>query len=395
MVRKICVFSGNRAEYGLLSPIIKKLNSSKKINCKFIVSGSHLDKNFGKTITEIKTDGIKVYSTLTVPDFDQKKYSFTPISISYIIKKVSELLEKIKPEFMIIYADRFESFAAAVASSQMGIPTIHIEGGDITEGGTLDDNVRHAISKISHLHFTTNEKAKKLLLQMGEEKWRVKNFGSSAIDYIKNKNYASKKEIETKLKVKLKSKIVVFTFHPTIIDYRNLENQIKTILKSLIFIANKKIQIIITFPNSDFGSIQIIKHLKKIKHRNIFITKSLGRYYYHGIFALNLNSKNQVCCVGNSSSGIKETSIFKIPVVNIGDRQKGRLRSSNIFDVKLNYSQIKSKILDCFFSKKIKIILKNTKNIYGSGNTSQKILKYLIKLNISKQKLLKKKFILD
>ena len=152
---KVCIFSGNRAEYGLLSPIIKSLNNSKKIKTYFIISGSHLDINFGKTINEINKDKIKIYKKIKLKsvNYNKKESSeYTPKNISEIINKYCYCLKKIKPDYNLVYADRFETFGATIASTQMNIPTIHIEGGDKTEGGTLDDSVRHAMTKISHIH---------------------------------------------------------------------------------------------------------------------------------------------------------------------------------------------------------------------------------------------------
>ena len=152
---KVAIFSGNRAEYGLLKPIIQSLKENKLINYKLIISGAHLESNFGRTINEIINDGFEIYSEIKIQTGDDSKVS-TPLAISSGIKSISHVLAEIKPDYFIVYADRFEGLAAVVASSQMSIPTIHIEGGDITEGGALDDSVRHAMTKLSHFHFTTN-----------------------------------------------------------------------------------------------------------------------------------------------------------------------------------------------------------------------------------------------
>ena len=192
---KVSIFTGNRAEYGLLSPIISKISKSRKINENVIISGSHLDKKYGLTSKEIHKDKIQKLYKLKTLNRKNNVPEFTPLSISEIINKVANLLKKIKPDLFIIYADRYETFAAAIASTQMGIPTVHLEGGDLTEGGTFDDNVRHAITKLSHFHFTTNEMAKKRIMRMGEEKWRVRNFGYPAIDLIRDENFAKPEEI--------------------------------------------------------------------------------------------------------------------------------------------------------------------------------------------------------
>ena len=390
---KICIFSGNRAEYGLLSPIIKNLNESKKIKVFFIVSGSHVDKKFGETINEIKKDKIKIYQTIKLfnSSRNRDKSDYTPKNISEIVEKYSTCLRRIKPDYNLVYADRFESFGAIIASSQMNIPTIHIEGGDKTEGGTLDDSVRHAMTKISHIHITTNDNAKKRIIKLGEEKWRVKNFGYSAMDYVKLKNYAKKSEIEDKLKIKITKPIVLFTQHPIPMENESIQNNFEKILHSIKKLSKLNIQIIITYPNSDYGGKKIIEKINRLKGiKNIKIVSSLGRYLYHGVLALN-NKKIKVVCAGNSSSGIKETAIFKCPVVNIGPRQNGRFRSSNVFDVKYDDKQIYETIFKCINDEKVYKKCLKTKNLYGGGSTGKKIKKFIENLKISKKKILIKK----
>ena len=390
---KICIFSGNRAEYGLLSPIIKNLNESKKIKVFFIVSGSHVDKKFGETINEIKKDKIKIYQTIKLFNSgrNKDKSDYTPKNIAEIVEKYSTCLRKIKPDYNLVYADRFESFGAIIASSQMNIPTIHIEGGDKTEGGTLDDSVRHAMTKISHIHITTNDNAKKRIIKLGEEKWRVKNFGYSAMDYVKSKNYAKKSEIENKLKIKITKPIILFTQHPIPMENENIQNNFEKILHSIKKLSKLNIQIIITYPNSDYGGKKIIEKINRLKGtKNIKIVRSLGRYLYHGVLALN-NKKIKVVCAGNSSSGIKETAIFKCPVVNIGPRQNGRFRSNNVFDVKYDDKQIYETIFKCINDEKVYKKCLKTKNLYGGGSTGKKIKKFIENLKISKTKILIKK----
>ena len=390
---RLCIFSGNRAEYGLLSPIIKNLNKSKKIKVFFIVSGSHLEKKFGETINEIKKDKIKIYQIIKLFNSNRSKdqIDYTPKNISEIIEKYSTCLKKIKPDYNLVYADRFESFGATIASSQMNIPTIHIEGGDKTEGGTLDDSVRHAMTKISHIHITTNDNAKKRIIKLGEEKWRVKNFGYSAMDYVKLKNYAKKNEIENKLNIKITKPIVLFTQHPIPIENKDIKNNFEKILNSIKKLSKLNIQIIITYPNSDYGGKKIIEKINRLKSiKNIKIVRSLGRYLYHGILALNKKCV-KVICAGNSSSGIKETAIFKCPVVNIGPRQNGRFRSSNVFDAKYDEKQIYETIFKCIYDERTYKKCLKTKNLYGGGNTGKLIKKFIENLNVSKTKILIKK----
>ena len=264
---KISIFTGNRAEFGLLSPIIKKISQSKKINENIIITGSHLNKNYGFTSKEIFKDGIKKVHELKIKIRKNNSIEFTPLSISEIIYKVTKLLKKLKPDIFLIYADRYETFAAAIAATQMGIPTIHLEGGDVTEGGTFDDNVRHAITKLSHLHITTNIEAKKRIISLGEEIWRVKNYGYPVIDLIREGNFATASEIHKNLNLSLNKPIVVFTLHPIPIEEYNFDKNINNCFEALKKISENDVNIILTNPNSDKGGDIILKYLKQFKNK--------------------------------------------------------------------------------------------------------------------------------
>jgi UDP-N-acetylglucosamine 2-epimerase (non-hydrolysing)/GDP/UDP-N,N'-diacetylbacillosamine 2-epimerase (hydrolysing) len=392
-LKKITVFSGNRAEFGLLSPILKALSKSKKIKLFFIVSGSHLYKNFGYTINEVLKENIKINEKFYIKNKikNDTTSGYTPLNIAEIIKGYTNILIKIKPDFNLVYADRFESFASAISSSQMNIPTIHVEGGDKTEGGTLDDSVRHAITKLSHFHIVTNRDAFNRVLKLGEERWRIKNFGYSLIDSVRQKNYASKIELEKKLKIKIARPIIIFTYHPISINLKNAILDLKICLRALTKLS-KDYQVIITYPNIDYGSQFFISEINKNKNfKNIKIFRSLGRYYYHGILSLIKKEKIKVLCMGNSSSGIKETAIFKCPSINLGKRQNGRLKSTNVFNVAINQKKIINQTNKCFSNKKIINIINKSKNLYGGGRTGEKILKFIEEIKYSKSKMLEKK----
>jgi len=341
--KKIAIFSGNRAEYGLLNPIIRSISKNKKLDYKLIISGAHLDKKFGETIKEIKLDGFKIYSTIKINLDEKKGECSVPVAIGNGIIKISKVLKKIRPDYLLVYADRFEGFAAVIAGTQMGIPTIHVEGGDVTNGGAFDDNVRHAMTKLSHIHITTNNNAKNRILKMGEEKWRVKNFGFSAIDLIKEKNYANQEELEKKYKIQINRPIVIFTQHSITSQYKNSGDELKESLKALKLLNIDGVQVIATFPNNDIGSKKIIELINKINNKNIKVYKSIGRYDYHGFLSLARFKNFKIACVGNSSSGIKETTVFSCPAVNIGNRQLGRLRGKNVLDAKNNCKDIYKK----------------------------------------------------
>ena len=192
--RTIAVFTGNRAEYGLQYPVLIAINDHPDLDYKLIVSGAHLDQNFGRTLEEIENDGFHIDAEVKI-DMDVDSLYATAQAIGSGVLAVSSVLAEMQPDIMVVYADRFEGFAAVIAASQMNIPTAHIEGGDITEGGALDDSVRHAMSKLAHVHFTTNQQASNRVLAMGEESWRVHTVGFPAIDMISEGNFATSDEI--------------------------------------------------------------------------------------------------------------------------------------------------------------------------------------------------------
>ena len=386
----IAIFSGNRAEYGLIKPILEAIDKSNNLDYRLLVSGAHLDNNFGRTIEEIKKDNFKIYSEVKI-NMKDLNITSTPLAISSGIVSLTPLLKKINPDYFLVYADRFEGFSAIITSSQMNIPTIHVEGGDITEGGAFDDSVRHAMTKLAHIHFTTNIEATKRILKMGEEKWRVKTVGFPAIDLIKKKRFLDEKQIMNKLKINFDKPTILFTQHSVTTLYQETSFQIEESLKALKKLSLQKIQIIITYPNNDLGGKIIIKEINKYKNfKNIYIFKSLGSEIYHGILYLSKKGKN-IVCAGNSSSGIKETAVFGCPTLNIGSRQKNRMRGKNVIDSDYNSNEIYKKLLKCLFNKQFINKCIKSKNPYGGGNAGRNIVKYINNLNISKNKILIKK----
>jgi UDP-N-acetylglucosamine 2-epimerase (non-hydrolysing)/GDP/UDP-N,N'-diacetylbacillosamine 2-epimerase (hydrolysing) len=336
------------AEYGLLYSIINTFKNDIFFDYKLLVSGSHMDAKYGETINEIRNDNFKIEKIFKLKD--SNKNIRAPLIISQLICKISRWLENNKIDIMLLYGDRFETFAVAIAASQMNVPIAHIEGGDVTNGGTLDDSVRHAISKLSHIHFTTNIDASKRLMSMGEEKWRIFTVGLPSNDQVLKKNYADKKEIEEKLKINCGQPIIIFTQHSVTTETKNVDFQINESINALRKLAENNFQIIITYPNNDTGGSKIINKLEDLKNmnlKNIFIYKSLGRYLYHGLLSLALDKDNIVICLGNSSSGIKETPFFKCPTINIGSRQDDRLRAGNIIDIDYDESEIIASVDKC------------------------------------------------
>jgi UDP-N-acetylglucosamine 2-epimerase (non-hydrolysing)/GDP/UDP-N,N'-diacetylbacillosamine 2-epimerase (hydrolysing) len=371
--RIVAVFTGNRAEYGLQYPILKAIAAHPELEYRLIVSGAHLDRDFGRTLREIADDGFDIHAEVKIDLAEDTLYA-TAQAIGSGVIGVSHALAEIKPDLFVVYADRFEGFAAVIAGTQTNVPTAHIEGGDITEGGALDDSVRHAMSKLAHLHFTTNEQATNRVLGMGEEPWRVHTVGFPAIDLIQEGNFAKPEEVRAKLGLDLQKPIVLFTQHSVTTEFDQADEQILPSLAALERLARDGVQVIATYPNNDAGGRRIIVKLEEWASRkipNLQVHRSLGRYLYHGVLALARASR--VACVGNSSSGIKETPAFGCPTVNIGSRQLGRLRADNVIDAGYDASAIEAGIRRCLFDDGFRAVCAGVENPYGVGDAGLKI----------------------
>ncbi|MFC1498522.1 UDP-N-acetylglucosamine 2-epimerase [Verrucomicrobiota bacterium] len=391
--RKIAIFTGNRAEYGLQYPIVKAVANHPDLEYYLLVSGAHLQEDFGYTLEEINKDGFEVYKEVEIKMEKDNLFS-TVQAIGSCVLSLSGILDELRPDFHVVYADRFEGFAAVISSTQMGIPTAHIEGGDITEGGALDDSVRHAMTKLAHLHFTTNEEAAERIRKMGEESWRVHNVGFPAIDLIQEQNYATADELVDKYGLDLNRPIILFTQHSVATEHDSALAQLAPSIEAMKILAGEGYQVILTFPNNDAGGKRIIGFLKDIDKQglsNIQVHASLGRYNYHGILNVSVNGGNGVC-VGNSSSGIKETPAFGCPCVNIGSRQQGRLRADNVIDVDYAAAEIIKACRKSIKDEGFRRVCRECVNPYGNGDAGVKIAKVLAETEIS-QKLVQKRMV--
>jgi GDP/UDP-N,N'-diacetylbacillosamine 2-epimerase (hydrolysing) len=382
-MKKVCFFTGTRAEYGLLKPLMEKFKEDKEFQLQIIASGMHLSPEFGLTYKQIEEDGFiideKVENLLSADTDTAISKSIGLGIISY-----TDALSRLNPDLLIVLGDRYETFAAVIAAYTMKIPVAHLHGGETTEGA-YDEAYRHSISKMSYFHFASTEEYRKRIIQLGESPDRVFNVGAIGLDNIKNMDFLSKDVLEKDLDFKFGEKNILMTFHPTTLENNNTKEQIKEILKALD--KRKDLNIIFTKSNSDSnGRIineEIEKFVKKNKDRSK-IFSSLGVLRYLTV----LNHVDLV--MGNSSSGIIEVPMFKIPTINIGDRQKGRLKPDSVIDCECKSEDILeaiNKAYDPNFLSKIR----KQKNIFGEGNTSETILK-ILKKELNKRINLKKSF---
>jgi UDP-N-acetylglucosamine 2-epimerase (non-hydrolysing)/GDP/UDP-N,N'-diacetylbacillosamine 2-epimerase (hydrolysing) len=393
--RSIAIFTGNRAEYGLQFPILRAVHNHPDLDYHLLVSGAHLDSNFGSTLDEIRGDGFHIDAEVKI-EMDAGSLFATAQAIGSGVLAISKVLAELKPDLMVVYADRFEGLAAVIAATQMNVPTAHIEGGDLTEGGALDDSVRHAMTKLSHLHFTTNQQASNRILAMGEESWRVHTVGFPAIDLISEGRYAKPDEIVERLNLDFLRPVILFTQHSVTTEFDQAANQLGPSLAAIERLAAAGVQVILTYPNNDAGGRQIIQGLEAFKNLavpNTQVHRSLGRHLYHGVLALAQNHEYRVACVGNSSSGLKETPAFCCPTVNIGSRQDGRLRGENVLDADYVCEEIVQATNRCLFDEEFRALCRRAENPYWLGDAGPKIANILATVPLD-QNLIRKKMTL-
>ena len=373
MKRKISVVTGTRAEYGLLRSTLKKINSSEHLDLFLIVAGMHLSQKFGDTIKEIKQDGFKVYSKVDmVPKGNSTFHMAKAVGLGTV--KFAEIFHKLKPDINLVLGDRDEAFASTLAASHMNIPNAHIHGGDRSQAG-IDEYNRHAITKLSNIHFAASCKSKDRIIKMGENPSFVFFTGSPGIDEIFSNNISDKKFLEKKYNIKFSGQEIILLYHSVTTQPQLSKQQISKILLSIKNINKTTIAIA---PNSDAGNEEIFNALNKLSIKSDWLKfyKSIPRSDYLGLL------QNCGVLVGNSSSGIIEAGYFKIPVINIGIRQKNREKSSNVIDVeKITSVNIQKSILQALKIKEKNLLTKD--NIYGNGKASQKIIKILETINLS------------
>lgn len=393
--RTIAIFTGNRAEYGLQYPILRAVDCHPELDYRLLVSGAHLDAHFGRTLDEIRADGFRIDAEVKI-EMDAASLFATAQAIGSGVLEISKVLAEMKPDLMVVYADRFEGFAAVVAATQMNVPTAHVEGGDLTEGGALDDSVRHAMTKLAHLHFTTNQQASNRILAMGEEAWRVHTVGFPAIDLISEGRYAKAAEVVERLQLDLSRPVALFTQHSVTTEFDQAVSQLAPSLEAIERLAAEGVQVILTYPNNDAGGQQIIQRLEAFRERAVpgtQVHRSLGRHLYHGVLALAQDSSRRVMCIGNSSSGLKETPAFTCPTVNIGSRQEGRLRGNNVLDADYNAEAIVSATRRCLFDEDFRALCRRAENPYWLGDAGPKIANVLATVALD-QKLIRKRMTL-
>ena len=371
MKKKILIVTERRADYSKFKPILDEIKKSRSLSYILIVTGSHLLKKYGYTINEIKKDGFKISDQFSMHANNSLDDGAEMVkSFGRSIIKISSLIKKYDPDIILSGFDIGANLAAAISGAHMNKVVAHIEGGEVS--GTIDESIRHAITKFSNLHFTTNSVATKRLIQMGENPKFIFTVGNSSLDNMLKIPKFSKKRICNDYDLNPKDPYVVVTMHTVTSEIKQIQEYMKNVIDA---ITELNIQAILIRGNADAGSNKMLQIIKNSKIKE-YLSIPFSNY-------INL-LRNSSALVGNSSSGIMEAPFLRIPSVNIGTRQLGRLRSKSVIDCNYEKSNIKNAITKAINDKKFLKSIPSNQNLYGIGNSSKQIVKIIEKLDLDK-----------
>jgi GDP/UDP-N,N'-diacetylbacillosamine 2-epimerase (hydrolysing) len=374
-MRKICIFTGSRAEYGLLRRVIQKVKASETLQLQMLVSGTHLSPEFGMTIQEIKDDG---FESLETAEILLSGDTATAICKSMGLAMIGygEAIERLRPDLVLLLGDRYETFCMAAAAQVCRVPLAHIHGGEITEGA-IDEAFRHSITKMSHLHFASCEAYRQRIIQLGEDPGRVFNVGALGVENIRHMSLMERSALGEAIGFNLEKHYFLVTFHPVTLEKDTSEGQFQSLLKALDIFP--EYNVIFTKANADTdGRVinrMIDEYTEKRPERCLAAT-SLGAHWYLSAM------KYATAIIGNSSSGIMEAPTLKVPTVNIGDRQKGRIMAASIINCDPDFNTIRHAI-DHALSPAFQEGLSVVSSPYDRPGTCSTIVELLAKTEIS------------
>lgn len=381
MKRKICVVTGTRAEYGLLRWVMQGIQDEPDLALQIIATGMHLSPEFGLTYREIEKDGFRIDRKV-----EMLTSSDTPVGIAKSMGLgmigFADALNELAPDLMVVLGDRFEIFSAVAAALVARIPVAHLHGGETTEGA-FDESIRHAITKMSHLHFVAAEEYRQRVIQLGELPQHVHLVGGLGIDSIKRLKLMDRDELEAALGFRLGRRNLLITFHPVTLETATAADQLHELLAAVVDL--KYTELIFTLPNADTDSRELIQLLEQFaaRHSHAHVFASLGQLRYLSCMALVDG------VVGNSSSGLLEAPSFGIGTINIGDRQRGRLQAESVINCLPDREGI-ARALRHLYSEEFRAVLGSVRNPYGDGGASPRIVATL--RDIALDGLLKKPF---
>jgi len=369
MMKKIAVFTGTRAEYGLLYWLLKDIQEDLELKLQLLVSGMHLSPEFGQTYTQIEKDGFHIDEKIEILLSSDSPVG-TVKSMGLGVLGFADALSRLAPDVLVILGDRFEALAAAQTAMILRIPVVHLHGGEITEGA-YDDAIRHAITKLSYLHATSTDEYRRRVIQLGEAPERVKNVGAIGLDHFKRGSFLSLNELSQSLEFELTSPFFVVTYHPVTLADEGPETSVNALLGALN--AFPEYQVILTYPNADDGGrriIPIIEAYAAEQPKRVLTIQSLGQTRYLSAI------KHSAAVIGNSSSGIIEVPALDVPTVNIGVRQKGRLAAKSVLNCEPYQLDIQ-KAIECAVERNYKQLGEKICNPYGQGDASQQIIEMI------------------
>jgi len=382
---KVMVVTTSRADYGILFPLLTAFKEDGQFKVNLVVTGAHLFSIYGETVKEIQKDGLLIGDTVRMAlKGDQPPHLCGAVSRGLI--GFSKLFQKELPELVIVAGDRYELLAVCIAAVMHKIPIAHIHGGELTRGA-IDDRIRHTITKMASLHFPSTEVYGRRIVQMGEDPHGVHVVGALGIDTIKQMRFMDEEELSTVSGVDFKKKVALVTYHPvTLDDYSLAAKQVREVLQAVV---ETELFGLITMPNADTGSLQIYKAICSFVQtypQKFKLIKNLGQRAYLSAM------RCATVMIGNSSSGIVESASFKLPVVNVGDRQEGRLKPANVIDCDCSKEAVLQATHRALSQEFIRS-LSHLKNPYGEGDSARRIIQVLKTIDLeNNSQLVKKRF---
>jgi GDP/UDP-N,N'-diacetylbacillosamine 2-epimerase (hydrolysing) len=365
--RRIAAVTVSRSDWGHLRPVLEAIRSAPGLSLQLYVAGMHLEPDFGLTVREIERDGWPIAARIPMTETDDSPHGVAA-STSKGIEGFARAYAETRPDLVLVLGDRFEMLAAAVAALPFALPVAHIHGGEETEGA-MDNQIRHAITKLAHLHFASADAHARRIVQLGEEAWRIHTVGAPGLDRLKAVSAPPREALAASLGLDAGAKWLVVTFHPVTLEYRDTAAHVSELLAAL---EKADAQIVMTYPNADTAGRVIIERIEEFaaRHPRVRLARSLGEEIYLSLLT------HADAMVGNSSGGLIEAPSFALPVVNIGSRQRGRLRGANVIDVGYGREEILrgiEKALDPGF----RAALKGLANPYGDGRAASRITEVL------------------
>jgi GDP/UDP-N,N'-diacetylbacillosamine 2-epimerase (hydrolysing) len=375
--KNLLFITGSRGEWGYIRPILKQLNSNEKFEYNICATNMHLLPSFGESVNEIEKDGFRVKYKINMSIDGYNHYTQIK-SLGVFLMSLSDIIASEKPDWIILAGDRGEQLMAAIAGAYTYIPVLHIQAGE--KSGNIDGMARHAIGKFAHVHIASNKDAYNRLIKLGEQNFRIFNFGAPQLDELVEHQFSSKEELSENLKFNPNENFILFVQHPVTEEFDKAEQQIQVTLKALNRFDENKVVIL---PNNDAGSLKIREGIEKNLNGNCFIFSNVKRKDYLGLL--------YYCkaIIGNSSSGILEAPTFNTPAVNIGRRQYGREQGINVINCDFNEKEIYSSIEKATSDDFKNYLIKNCTNPYGDGKSSKKIIELLENIDIDEQLIIK------